>query len=135
MDRHFRRKISVCERAWHAGVSDAVVDAIALCDVYGVPPPAWLAGAVRALVARTPSAKRKMDLIHYARWDAVQELRDRKGEEGLPKTWEECYARVSAFFEGTQAQGSPETIKRSYQLVARGLKSSRAHRYYLGRLG
>lgn len=126
-------ELEICERAWEAGVSEAVADAVELCERASLPPPTWLVGAIGFLVQRElkHSARRKWDLIHYARWDAVQELRDRKGEPGIPETWIDCYERVAEHFAGTVASGSAETIRSSYQRVNRELQTSRAARYYI----
>ena len=102
----FKREIERCERGWRSGVAEAVADAVLLCGEHQVPPPRWLCEAVRVVVERDllGAATRKWDMIHFARWDAVQELRDRKGEPGIPKTWAECYDAASEYLEGTDAR-------------------------------
>jgi hypothetical protein len=70
-------------------------------------------------------------MIHFARWDAVRELRDRKGEDGIPKTWEDAYELASEYFEGSEAAGSARTMKESYQLVRRHLNEGSGGRYYV----
>jgi hypothetical protein len=132
-ERFVERELRLCEQAWQSGVSQAVADGLAWCERHKLPPPPWLCNAVRVLVERDVigAADRKWDMIHYRRWDAVRELRDRKGEHGIPKTWPECFAAVSQHFEGTEAGGSAETIRASYNLVTKRMRSRHAHRYYL----
>jgi hypothetical protein len=73
-----------CERAWRAGVLMAISEAVATCRMYCEPPPEWLAEAVAGLVHRRQTAAEKRrhweNYIHYARWDAVKELRERADE-------------------------------------------------------
>ena len=137
----FERELRQMEQAWRAGVADALTDAVAWCECFGEPPPRWVSLGVRAVVAghgkqKVPGrlgnvkAARRQDMIHFARYDAVTECRDRKGQRGIPTTWPECYAAVSEMFEGTEAAGREETIKASYQLVARRMREGDGLRYY-----
>jgi hypothetical protein len=134
----FKREIERCERGWLSGVAEAVTDAVLLCGEHQAPPPRWLCEAVRVVVERDflGAATRKWDMIHFARWDAVQELRDRKGERGIPKTWAECYDLASEVLKRTEAHGSAETIRASYKRVAKRIRSQprNADRYYFGRI-
>ncbi|MFO1520462.1 MAG: hypothetical protein U1G05_00110 [Kiritimatiellia bacterium] len=84
---------------------------------------------------RTPEPKRgrgqpPKDEVDYVRWDAVQECRDRRGDDHIPRTWESTFAAVSELLQGTPYAGAPETIRDCYRRV---LKNSRATpgRYYL----
>src|SRR6516165_4451368 len=87
-ERHVTRNLQRCERAWKAGVTDAVADAMSLCNSFGVAPPKWLCHAVRQVLQRDElyKSRRRRDMIDFARYDAVCELRERKGEPGIPKT-------------------------------------------------
>jgi len=139
----FERELRHMEQAWRAGVADALTDAVAWCECFGEPPPRWVSQGVLALVAghvgeqKGPGrlgnvkATRRQDMIHFARWDAVTECRDRKGQRGIPTTWPECYAAVSEMFVGTEAEGAEETMKASYQLVARRMREGDDLRYYI----
>ena len=139
--QYIDREMLELERVWRAGVQEALSDAVALCVAFGQPPPPWVSKGVLSLVAghdekKRPGrlgnvkAARRQDIIHYTRYDAVRECRDRKGQRGIPTTWPECYAAVSEMFEGTEAAGSEETIKASYQLVARRMREGDGLRYY-----
>jgi len=131
--RYVRRELARCEQAWKAGIKDAVSDAVALCSDFRCQIPHWLSQAVNdALAGKGLSdAKRQQDLVHYVRWDAVRELRDRKGEDGIPRSWEKCYAHASDILKGTKAEGAPETIRASYKRVAQEMRERLAQRYYL----
>ncbi len=141
----FERELRHMEQAWRAGVADALTDAVDWCETFGEPPPRWVSQGVRAIVAghvgeqKRPGrlgnvkAARRQDMIHFARWDAVKECRERKGQRGIPDTWEKCYAAVSEMLEGTLAEGAEETIKASYQLVERRGREGDGLRYYVAR--
>lgn len=137
IERELRERLRRCEVAWRAGMSDAVIDAIALCERHQIPPPKWLCAAVRDLARRADrfAKRRRQDLIDYERYDAVVELRKRKGEAGLENTWDEHFALVSEYLSGTPAAGGPDAIEKSYKKVRRLINSDQAARYYLARLG
>jgi hypothetical protein len=118
----------------------AIIDALVLCESCRRPPPAWLVEAVAQLVdtSTTPlERKRRRELmIHFARWDAVRELCDRRDEfeecgDDRARTWENRYAAVSELFEGTLAAGVPDTIKASYQFVQTEVEEGRGWQFYL----
>lgn len=138
-------QLRACENAWREGSLPALAKAIQLCHRYERPLPAWAVhGALAAVSAQFDAstagrrgrlANRKVahqqDMIHYARWDAVKELRDRREElGGIASTWEEAYAAVAELLEGTEAAGSEATIKRSYQLVERAFRNGEGARFY-----
>lgn len=74
--------LAACERAWRTGLQLAVADAVEICRSYRQPPPDWLADAVASIVTSQMSAldrkRRRADLVHHVRWDAVTELRERR---------------------------------------------------------
>jgi hypothetical protein len=118
----------------------AVVDALALCASHRRPPPLWLVEEVAQLVeaSTTPIDKkrRRHDMVHLARWDAVKELCDRRDEfeergDDRARTWDNRYVAVSELFEGTPAAGEPDTIKASYQFVEREVREKRGWRFYI----
>ncbi len=61
----------------------------------------------------------------------MRELRDRKGERNIPKSWDGCYALASEVLEGTTAAGSADTMAASYKVVQRDMRARHARRYYL----
>jgi hypothetical protein len=111
-----------------AGAPEAVADAMRLCREFSKSPPPWLVEAVSTLAGHVADdkAKRKWDMIHFERWDAVRELRDRKGERGIPTTWDECYEEAAALLGVSAA-----TVKASYQRVREHMTSGRGKRYYV----
>src|SRR5262249_1064927 len=80
--------------------------------------------------------RRREAMIHYARWDAVNELRERKDEilargDNRGSSWEKRYGAVSELFEGTEAEGEPDTIKASYQWVEREIREGRSGQFMI----
>jgi hypothetical protein len=123
--RIFWRRMLDHERAWMAGNTSAIAEAVATCWRFREPPPAWLWEAIDQFVdRRTPNAekrrRREMD-IHMMRWIAVTELRERRFElpfgDDRGMTWEKCYAAVAEMLADTEAAGSEETIRASYKLI------------------
>jgi hypothetical protein len=136
---HIEKRLTACARAARGGLKLAVVDALVLCESYRRPPPAWLveevAQLVSSLTTKIEIKRRRQDMIHFARWDAVRELCDRRDEfeqrkDDRAKTWDNRYAAVSELFEGTIAAGAPDTIKDSYQFVGREVEEGRGWRFY-----
>jgi hypothetical protein len=131
--RIFRQHMSEYENAVRAGNLLAIVDAMIDCVELKMPPPAWLAGAVKALVARqlavrsgrgnmnSRGAVLKADAKHYARWDAVTEVLER----GIEKKQDAAFKAAAHILKGKPEAGSKGTIERSYRRVekkmARGL--------------
>ena len=143
-ERFIQRELDNLERV---GSDEALLAAIQWCAEYQRPLPTWaVKGVQRALTdlgikavarkgrhARRETAARE-SRIHYTRWDAVHELRDRRHELqtlGYKPTWEEAYFNASETLQGTEAAGSPEAIKKSYQLVNRLFKSAKGARFYV----
>lgn len=156
------------ERAWRAGSIPALVDAIILCHEEQTPIPLWLAQATIALIGMLfegkslqrrgrngkATARYKNAQIHYARWDAVCELKDRRDElirfvktlsiterDRRPafanlvqdKSLEARCAAVAELFDSTKdpAMGSPATIERSYKKVQKDLKRGAIGLYFI----
>jgi hypothetical protein len=135
-ERLWQRAIERCERAWkQERIADAIADAVSLCRVYGKPPPDWLDTAVGILASPNTirRATRRRDMVHYTRYDAICDLHERKGEVGMPKSLDECYARAAEHFEGTAAAGGAEAMKKSYERVRTDMRSGRGLRYYVSR--
>ena len=106
-----------------------------------------------------PSAKYKEDLKHYTRWDTVAYVREyqkttwaehkellasgnisseerQRLEEYAPYdagvSWVRAYEEAAKILEGSPSYGTPETIKRSYQLVKRAMVDPEQRgRFYL----
>ena len=128
-----------CEAAWRHGVTAAAVQALEYCRDCARPPPDWLVLAVQT-IARTnetpaQAKRREADAIHFARYDAVQELRARRDEFALrgddrAATWDSIFAAVTELLEGTDAAGGPDAVRRSYELVKRDMAAGRGAKYF-----
>jgi len=134
------RELRGLERAWRDGSLRALAKAIILVRGHDPFLPDWLLQAVLALIAargqefrsgnQTYSEWELQNAVHYKRWLEVSELRDRKQENPddllfkvVEPTWDAFYERASEQLKGTDAAGSPDAIKKSYQLVQRTFKS------------
>lgn len=144
------RRLAACERAWAAGNYPALMDAVGLCTNYGRPLPAWVARAtLDALAERyegvvgekrgrlaNPKAEYRQNYIHYCRWDAVNELRDRQAElepAGYDLRWEKIFHVVSEYLNQSRsiAFGGPDAIRKSYQLVQRAFRNGDGAKYFI----
>ena len=147
IDAFLEQKIATCERAWHAGSFPALMDVIALCKRYSRPLPQWAAdGALKALAERYEGAggekrgclaslknEHRQRYIHYSRWDAVRELRDRRRElaDRCEPTWDAVYENASKVLQGTVAAGGPDAVKKSYKRVAQAFREGRGAEYHM----
>jgi hypothetical protein len=87
----------------------------------------WLADdidklTVRAMAEDEKRLRRKWH-VHRTRWEALTELRGRRHElfarfkDDRGTSWERAREAVSEALKGTEAEGSPGAIKRSYEIV------------------
>ncbi len=145
--RRLAEDLATCERAWYSGSLLALADAVILCSKAEQSLPDWTVRAVVKILAARFSGKdhkrrgrlarldkaHRQDMIHYTRWDAVTELRDRQPElASIARTWVQTYEAVSELLEGTLAAGSAKTIQNSYQLVQRAMRKKKgAGQYYI----
>jgi hypothetical protein len=132
-------RLAACAKAARGGLKLALLDALVLCASHRRPFPGWLVEELVQLVDSSISPfdkkRRRQDMVHFTRWDAVMELCDRRDEfdrrgDDRARTWEKRYAAVSDLFEGTPAAGEPATIKDSYQFVEREIRDGRGWRFY-----
>jgi len=127
-DEFYARRMRDHEAAWRRGDARALSDVVGICGSYRRPLPQWARDGVRAFVEHHRSKPSKRDRIHYTRWDAVQEIRDRKDELsslGYGTKWTDgaVFETASEALAGTEAAGSPDTVRASYMLVQRLMKS------------
>jgi hypothetical protein len=145
LQNFIERELQALARSYVDGNASAVVSAVKWCDRYKHPLPSWASNAIVQLLsggrktgvgrlANSDEADRQ-NRIHYSRWDAVKELRERRGELeafGYRPTWEDAYANASEMLQNSEAAGSAEAIKRSYQIVERLFRSGKGARFYVG---
>ena len=126
----FERHLRCLHRSVEAGSRTALAEAARWCDRWKRPYPSWLAARLQS-TACTPNRTKGPDRraqIHFARWDAVRELRDRRGALavlGYGPRWDDAYASAAERLKRTDAAGSAESIKRSYQKVARAFRAGK----------
>ena len=77
----------------------------------------------------TAQAVLKTDLVHYERWDAVVELRER----GERLSWDQAFLAVSKVLKGAAA-GSKDTIEASYKKIQKGYRKRSGLPYVSHRL-
>ena len=101
-----------------------------------MPPPKWVDLAVQAaIVDRRTKAEEQRHYIaklHYLRWDIVADMRKRDRASSPRKhrlSWQRCYDAASDALAETEARGSSETIKKSYQAVQRDMREGRRAKY------
>lgn len=156
-----------------SGVPLAVPAAMFYCARHGLNPPWWLVlesakTHCASLLGNAPKKRGRssgvvnryrQDANHYARWDAVVEIRERRKSlqkevdalRSLPgrqarnilkeymKLLDWVGSNDLAAFEcaailldGTRAQGGPDAVKKSYQKVERNMRNpGTAMRYYM----
>jgi hypothetical protein len=127
--------LAACEQAYRAGVTAAVSDAMLWCETYDCSPPRWLVDAVIKLEElRTTDAEldeRREAMLHYDRYDAVQELAERalvrkEQLDGRPLRYlADVYARVAEHF-GV----STKSIQRSCGIVEADIKAGHGAKYF-----
>ena len=117
---YWQKELHRCERGWREGrAPEAVADAMDICIDQKIAPQEWMVQAVRELARRdlTENTERKWDMIRFARWDAVRKMRDRKGEPGLPRTWDQAFEAASELLERSPAEGTASSMRKSYERV------------------
>ena len=94
LDSIDERELNGCKRSFEAGNFGAVLAAIRWCRRHDLTAPPWLLDASHALIveairhiksgkpgrAGNPLARLRQDMIHFARWDTVQMLREKQKE-------------------------------------------------------
>jgi hypothetical protein len=172
LDEFWTREFASYERAVRAGNIGALLSALVDCIRKDLPPPRWLlVQAYSRLIDATtnkPTGKRgrtanpfaqfRQDMIHFARWDVVQEVRDKQVEVAqqvkelrglksasaqamlkereqlkrwLGRSWLSAYHCASVLLKGTQAFGADDAMRASYKLVQRHGRSSKGPRFKL----
>lgn len=137
------RELRFLEKAWQDGRRDALNRAVVFCHQHNLSLPQWAVYAILDLLSgggaigigrlSNPHERDRQNSIHYTRWDAVNELRERRRElakRGYHPSWEEAYANAAEMLKDSEAAGSPEAIKRSYQLVQKIFRSGKGGRFY-----
>jgi hypothetical protein len=133
--RVLNKRLVACKRAWRAGNRLALLDALDDCHQFGIPPLAWLVGALTGVVLAMPTAANS-DKVHFLRWDIVCELRDRKEElaaAGYKTMFPKVYETASEALRGTIAEGRRDAVKKSYMRIQREMKGRRAARFFVSK--
>jgi hypothetical protein len=130
-------RLHVFKRAWDDGSLAALADAVQLCRQWKIPQPDWVADGVLQMLAEPKLCAKlvaagRRNNMHYTRWDAVRELRDRRGEltaAGYRPTWSEAYRNAAKILAGTEAAGSATAMAKSYQKVEKLFRVGRGARF------
>jgi hypothetical protein len=115
---------------WRAGDITAPAEAVRICALYRQPPPPWLVDAVAATVDQRMDDAEKRNrrglAIHMTRWEAVEELRERRHElferhngDDRGTSLERSFAAVAEGLAKTEARGGEPAIEASYKLIRR----------------
>jgi hypothetical protein len=123
-------ELSKCEADICAGNLELLELALEICNRCMIEAPVWLlphaTQAINRLIKLSPRARQKMMQreIHQIRWATVHHLRVSQG-----LTWEAAYEAAAKELHRTQARGSEETVRASYQWMNRHpfIKSMRQH--------
>ncbi len=127
IDEWVDRELERCHRADEADVEGALSDVLYYCREYQRPLPEWaslkLSSVLKSSLCGNGEKKTgrhakwikeyKQDMTDYTRADCVNECR----EHGIK--WSYAYIVASELLEGTFADGSADTIKKSYQRYKR----------------
>jgi hypothetical protein len=159
----YERRLLGHKAAWLAGDATALEAALHYCSKHSLPVPDWLrdlfvAGSPARLAAITAkkmgrsnsaAARKYTDMVHYARYDTVCEIREQqllqqrtldelRATPNAPRhmilekermlrfvgrSLDDAFECASQLLDGTPARGKAGTIKRSYNLVARTSKN------------
>lgn len=165
-------QLSIYERMVQGGHLGAVPAALFYCVECRIAAPEWLLRAALILTCRTlrneKTKKRgraagvvprlRADMIDYARFDAIREVREKQkelaeevreleGRKGVPKemiderckllawvgkTWDDAYACAAMLLEGSESFAGVDAMKASYRRVLKNSRSpDRTFRYHL----
>jgi hypothetical protein len=125
--KRFQRTMRSLQARWRAGDCTALAAAIRECWLRGEVPEEWLveatADVVRLAMSEHEQRSRNDWDRHKARWEALVELRERRYEllgrfnDDRGISLERARGAVSDILKQTDAAGSPEAIKQSYEIV------------------
>jgi hypothetical protein len=115
-------------RDWLAGDVLAVSRGITDCWLFKQPPPFWLLKAISSLCHGRMSDGEIHDCstmnTHYQRWKAVKLVRGRHPKDPRnykdPVQGDAVWAEAAKLVAGTEAEGIPDTMKKSHALIRRG---------------
>ena len=123
-DKYFSGHLKVLELLFRSSLSPEVLYRVVRhCEAHNKPLPQWANAALLAdLGARERRGRGRPPTrfeVHYERWEAVCELVRRRDElnEMWPASYEERWESVSRFLRGTDAQGSAQAIKDSFEYI------------------
>jgi hypothetical protein len=160
----YARQLLDHKAAWLAGDATALEAALHYCRKHSLPVPDWLrdllvaGGPARLAVinakrmgrSNSAAARKLTDMVHYARYDTVCEIREQqfllhraldewRTTPNAPrqmilekermvrfvgKSLDDAFECASQLLGGTPARGEAGTIKRSYNLVVRTSKNA-----------
>jgi hypothetical protein len=131
--RRLSEHLLACEAAYRAGNPAAITAAVTWCEIYDCAPGPWLCEAIAKLVdLRTTDAERRERreaMLHYDRYDRVQELLEREFEkrgDARRRPLAEIYLQV-----GEEFGVSDKVVERSCLTVRKDTDAGHGAKYYL----
>jgi hypothetical protein len=136
LDDLHRQDLESSRKAFAAGNEAGLYDALVYCKREKLSLPEWALDAtiVRQRDYLFGESKRhakwlrqfKTDMIDMDRAEMVMECRERKAP------WRETYKAASQMLKGTEVEGGPAAIKKSYLKFIRTMKTN-PYRYYISK--
>ena len=139
-----KQRVARFKELYDEGSLPALARVVELCEMRSLPLPPWASEAIILTIqvlmmerktgrggrhARESTAYAE-NQKHYARWNAVQELRERKNElRHIAANWPQTYAAAAENLEGTAAAGSEEAMAKSYKLVNASFKKKQGSKF------
>ena len=131
---HTQRELESFRQAFAAGNEAGLYDALVFCKRYALTLPEWAldASIVRQREFIYGQTKRhakwqrqfRQDMIDMARAEMVQECRERRAP------WREAFECASRMLAGTENEGGPDAMEKSYKRYVRTMKNNPL-RYYV----
>ena len=128
LDHH----LFACRQMWEQTQDPlALIEALGWVRRSGQSIPSWMEAALVTVLSaarsKAQSERHADDERHAFRWLYVRHFR------AAGATWDEAYERTVEQLEGTWAEASFDTVKRSYAQVQRDLKAGQISRYQIWR--
>jgi hypothetical protein len=89
---------------------------------------------IKAGQSEDETRRRYQDMLHFARWDAVTDARDRHSEftewGDKRSLWKNVFAAVAERLRGTKAACGKDQVAKSFKLVQKAMDSGQGGRFF-----